>query len=113
MSKLKPILPVVYFSHPPNNNTVFGFWSQMDDILNRSGMSSNGWPGLPERPRGPEEEGLMIAVRDLSNMPETAQRFREALEVANIHMRLIEMPKGMVGDSVEFVVFIGPRPINR
>jgi hypothetical protein len=54
----------------------------------------------------------MIAVRNPDQMPLAAQKIREAFEIANIHLRPIQLPDNLAGPDREFVVFLGPRPIN-
>ncbi len=59
--KLKPLIRVAYFSKAPNDvGSPYNLWRQFQDVFVRSGIT----PDLrTEEPRGPEEEGLMIAVR--------------------------------------------------
>jgi hypothetical protein len=67
-------------------------------------------------PRGPEEEGIMLEVKDINTIPESAEKFREALEVANIHPTVIEIPNSLSlptdQKNTDFIVFIGPAPIK-
>ena len=110
LPKLKPLIRVAYFSKTPNDlGPPLSLYHQFEDVFIRSGIS----PALiSEDPRGPEEEGLMIAVRNPDQMPLAAQKIREAFEIANIHLRPIQLPDNLAGPDREFVVFLGPRPIN-
>jgi hypothetical protein len=55
----------------------------------------------------------MIAVRDPSNLPESAQKIREAFAVANIEIKPpIKLPEGTGTADIPFFIFIGPRPMR-
>jgi len=109
ISKLKPTLRLAYFSHAPNDLTMWTLWLKLQDVFTRSGIP----PVLiGEDPRGPDEEGLMIAVRNPDQVPLIAQKVREAFEIANINLRPILVPNGLLPPDIEFVVFIGPHPIR-
>jgi hypothetical protein len=107
--KLKPLIKAVVFSRAPSDQNAYSYFLRMHEILTRSGIPSDLRDQLP---RGPEEEGLMIEVRDTKQVPLSAQRMREAFEIANIHLNLIEMPQSYVPLDVDFVIFIGPQPIR-
>jgi hypothetical protein len=107
--KLKPLIKVVIFSRAPSDQNAYAYWLRLHDLLTRSGIPSDLRDQLP---RGPEEEGLMIEVRDTKQVPLSAQRIREAFEIANIHLNIIEMPPNFVPPDVDFVIFIGPQPIR-
>jgi hypothetical protein len=109
LPKLKPASPTVRFSSVPNDNEGYSIWLQFDQIFKRSGIDA---PRLNEIPRGPEEEGLMLAVHDPNNIPLSAQKLREAFAIANIPLRVIVLPEGLVVPQIEFVIFIGPHPIR-
>jgi hypothetical protein len=108
--KLKPLIRIAYFSRAPNDvGPAFSLWLRFQDVFIRSGIP----PALiNEDPRGPEEEGLMIAVRNPTQIPLAAQKLIEAFEIANIRLRPIQMPSGIVPPDIEFVVFLGPPPIR-
>jgi hypothetical protein len=110
--RLKPILPsTVWITVAPAGDTG-SYASQFQEILVRSGIQ----PGLrSQNPRGPEEEGLMLAVRDLDNITTAAQKVREAFEIANIHLKLVRLSDDMkqADSALEFAVFVGPRPVRR
>jgi hypothetical protein len=108
--KLKPYVKIVYFSKAPNDSgTPYQYWLRLLDIFTRSGVPAR---LLAEDPRGPEEEGLMIAVRDVTQIPLSAKKFLDAFEIANIRFRTIKMPDGLATPDIDFVAFIGPPPIN-
>jgi hypothetical protein len=107
--KLKTFIPAFYFSRMPGDYTSNQIFQQFQDALSRSGFAS--LQGLPQTPRDPQEEGLMIAVHDPNNIPLSAQKFREALEVADIHPQIIRVIDG-TSPGIDFVFFVGPKPIN-
>lgn len=109
LPKLKAVLPNMRFSSVPNDNEGYSLWRQFDQLFKRSGIDA---PRIDQNPRGPEEEGFMLAVRDPNNIPFTAQKLREAFAIANIPMKIIVLPDGLVLPQIEFVVFIGPHPIK-
>jgi hypothetical protein len=107
--KLKTLIRVANFSRAPNDNIAYSLWLQYQDVFVRSGVP----PVLMNQdPRGPEEEGLMIAVRNPKDMPVSAQKIIEAFEIANIRLRPIQMPTGLERPDIEFIIFLGPRPIS-
>jgi hypothetical protein len=97
------------FTYPPNNSSSYVIYTQYQDLLVRSGIDVN----VNEQvPRGPEEEGIMLEVKDINIIPESAEKFREALEVANIHPTIIQIPNSLSSINTDFIVFIGPAPIK-
>lgn len=108
-----PKLPLktrrVDFFSVPNDNVGWQYWHQFNDVFQRSGIAA---PRNDQLPRGLDEEGLMLEVRDKSDIPEAAQKLLEAFKIASIEIKLIEAPKAFLGANVEFAVFIGPAPIR-
>ena len=97
------------FTYPPDNNESYVNYTQYKNVLVRSGIDAT----LNQQvPRGPEEEGIMLEVKDINIIPKSAEKFREALEVANIHPTIIEIPNSMSSINADFIVFIGPAPIK-
>jgi hypothetical protein len=109
LSKITFLNSTVMFSSVPNDNTGYAFWRQFNQIFARNGINAT---RMDQFPRGPKEEGLMLEVRDVNNIPLAAERLREAFEVANIPLTVITIPDGIVSPGAEFVVFIGPPPIR-
>lgn len=107
--KLRPFIKKILFTSPPNNNDSYVIFTQYQDVLVRSGIDATLHQQVP---RGPEEEGIMLEVKDTNIIPESAEKFREALEVANIHPTIIEIPNSMSSMNTDFIVFIGPAPIK-
>jgi hypothetical protein len=107
--KLKPLVKAVRFARAPSDSNAYNYFQRMHDVLTRSGIPSDLTDQIP---RGPEEEGLMIEVRDAKQLPVSAQRMLEAFEIANIHLRPIQLPENFVPPDVDFVIFIGPTPIR-
>jgi hypothetical protein len=58
----------------------------------------------------------MLEVKDINAIPESAEKFRDTLEVANIHPKIIEIPDSLPlpadQKNTDFIVFIGPAPIK-
>ena len=107
--KLRPLIKKIFFTLPPNNSYSYVIYTQYQDLLVRSGIDVN----INEQvPRGPEEEGIMLEVKDINIVPESAEKFREALEVANIHPTIIQIPDSLSFINTDFIVFIGPPPIK-
>lgn len=112
--KLKPAPNGIMFSIVPGDVVADGIFRRYQDIFARSGISVG---QFSQTPRGPEEEGMMLAVEDPAHIPASAEKLREAFEVASIHLKLIELPKTVSalafgnGKDYEFLVFIGPAPI--
>jgi hypothetical protein len=109
LPRLRLTTPRIDFFSVPNDNIGWQYWHQFNDAFQRSGIAA---PRSDQLPRGPEEEGLMLEVRDKGNIPEAAQKLLEAFAIANVKIRVIEAPKGLLGSGTEFAVFIGPAPIR-
>jgi hypothetical protein len=112
LPKLKSTMPVVRFYSVPNDNEGYNFWRQFDMVFKRSGMNA---PLDSQIPRGPDEEGLMLEVRDPENLALSAQKIREAFAIANIPLKIIALPENLMlsgPNPIEFGIFIGPRPIR-
>jgi hypothetical protein len=101
--------PIVMFSTMPNDNTGYALWRQFNQIFERCGINT---PRIDQLPHSPKDEGLMLEVRDPNNVPATAEKLREAFDVANISLPVVSLPDHLVSTDVEFVVFIGPPPIR-
>jgi hypothetical protein len=106
-----PKLPTkqVFFFSVPNDNGGWQYWHQFNDVFQRSGISA---PRGDQMPRGPQEEGLMLEVRDKNNIPESAQKMLEAFAMANIDIQVIDAPKDFLNPAWYFAIFIGPAPIR-
>jgi hypothetical protein len=111
LPKLKEILPVVKFMRMRDDNDAWAYWSRFHDLFSRSGIDS---PLIGDQtPQGPEQEGLMIEVRDPPNLPPSAQKLVEAFEIANIRLKPVKLPTNFMTDpNTPFLIFVGPRPIR-
>ena len=109
--KLRPENGRILFSHAPMDNEAYIVWTAYRDLLSKSGISS---VIVDQLPRGTDEEGLMIEVRDTSKIPDSAQRTIEAFEIADIHLKPINAPDKFFDNfgAGEFAIFIGPKPIR-
>jgi hypothetical protein len=105
--KIKPFIRIriVQIAVAPKDYEAAALREQFSDILTRVGL-----PMAPMQrdPRGLIDEGMAIGVRDPSNPPRDAEKFREALAVANIEVPLVKWDQG----SDTFIFFIWPRPFN-
>jgi hypothetical protein len=109
LPKLKPYVKNVWLSSASSDSQAGAYLIPLMQVLDRSGLS---FGTFTQSPRDPSEEGLMLAVPDISNPSIGAQKVREAFEVANIHLRLIALPDSLKSPDRDFVIFIGPRPIK-
>lgn len=82
---------------------------QFQDILRRSGIP---WRRVNQQPRDPSEEGVMLEVPDLAQIPTSAQKIREAFEIASIPYKMTELPAQFLNPNPDVVIFVGPRPIR-
>jgi hypothetical protein len=109
LSKLKSEIPLLYLMAPPNDSEANNYRFAFTQFLSRTGVK---WIEQSETPTGPDDVGIMIAVRDPKNLPVSAQKLQEAFEVADIHIGIIEMPQNYANaPSIEFLLFFGPRPL--
>jgi hypothetical protein len=76
-TKLQERIPIIYFAKVLGDNTSNSVQAQMEDIFRRSGIGNV--QRISQSPRGLAEEGLMISVHDLNNIPIIAQKVREAI----------------------------------
>jgi hypothetical protein len=105
-AKLKPLLSSIMITVPPRDNEAWTLRKQFDDILLRAGISVEWGEQVPS---GIDDVGLKIAVPDPQNPPAEAERFREALAVANIPATYTTP---VVYPDRRFVFYIAPRPLN-
>jgi hypothetical protein len=103
--KIKSIVPTFMITAPPRDNEAWQYREQFHTIFTRAGIVINYGEQFP---RGLDEVGIMLGVKDIKNIPFQAQKVREMLEVANIHVNLISP---VVYPQMDFVLFIGPQPM--
>jgi hypothetical protein len=109
LAKLKGDIPNVYLSAPPGDVEAENYRFQLTQFLSRTGIS---WNNISETPASPDDTGLMIAVRDPENIPNIAQKVREAFEVADIHVGVTKMPAPYDAvPQIDLLLFFGPRPL--
>ena len=104
-SKLNGVLSNISIRIPVNDNEAWAYRRQFQDILVRAGITNE--EGI-QAPRGLDDVGLIINVPNSNHIAPSAQKLIEALEVANIHPLVKELP----GMSQDFVWFIAPRPLQ-
>jgi len=109
LPKIKTLVPAVYFTMMQNDFGANNFILQFEDLFRRSGFTN--LQRGNQTPRGPDEEGLMIAVHDRNNIPVAAQKVMEAFEIADIPYKVIRIADGTSPD-IQFSIFVGPRPIR-
>jgi hypothetical protein len=107
--KIKSLIPNLRITTPPRDNEPYVYRRQFDELFTRVGINvAYG----DETPRGLDEEGVMIAAKDVNNLSKPAQKVREMFELASIPTKIISLPSTFDGQDfgLGFVLFIGPRP---
>jgi hypothetical protein len=102
---LRPVMSSVNVAYARDDMETLGIAQQYVRLFERSGLPSN---IIPIFPSGPEQEGLVILVADTANIPTSVTKFREALDIANIHTTLMAVngKNRLYGD--DFVFFVAP-----
>ena len=81
-------------------------------LLVRSGITPSLFSLVP---RGPEDQGFIIAVLENVPVPESAQKFLEMLEVADIHAKIVPGNWGQIHseatNSPQFIFYAAPAPL--
>jgi hypothetical protein len=106
-AKLKDVMPRIAIAVPPRDNEPYRLRMQFDNILLRVGIVVD-W--VERVPHGLDDVDFMLLVKDTNDIPAAAERFREALAVANINLTLAS-PVDTSNPS-EWAFFIAPRPLN-
>ena len=91
LPKLKPYAPVVNIASTVSDNESCSIARQYSNLLIRSGIKPDEFQLIP---RGPEDQGLLILVPSVNNIPEAASKFQQALAIADISHRLSKVKKG-------------------
>jgi hypothetical protein len=111
LPRLRPIQSTITFSLDQSDNEPLSLYRQYHEIFTRSGLFHQ---MLYQLPRGPEDVGTMIEVRDIRNVPAEAQKLREAFDVASIYMPIVQMPDDFAKayPVLAYAIYIGPAPIH-
>jgi hypothetical protein len=111
LPKLRPIQSTVFFSCDQSDGEPLNLFGRYHEIFTRSGLSNQ---LLYQLPRGPEDVGMMIEVRDIKDIPDDAQKLREAFDVASIRMPIVQMPNNFAKENqaLAYAIYIGPAPIH-
>lgn len=111
LAKDKGIIPIVVMCTAPNDLEAQTIMRQFFPIFSRSGIP---YSECQQDPRGPDEEGFLLEIESINNIPAPAQKLMEAFQIANIPLKLIEAPAGRVNpnDKSGFVFYIAPRPLK-
>lgn len=97
----------VFLASTPSDFETGSVIGQYPPLLVRSGIE----PSMGSiKPRGPEDQGLIIAVAENSPIPEAAKRFQQILEVADIHVRIVAGNWVNVGPGY-FIFWAAPAPL--
>jgi hypothetical protein len=103
-AKLKDELASLLVTYTPTDNESLNYANQLQRILIRSGIQAQ----LTDQfPRGPEEEGVMIAVQSPESPPAVAYNLRTVLEIADIHTTFIKVPPRY--GQTPIILFVGPQ----
>jgi hypothetical protein len=108
LPNIRPLLPSIILASTNENSETFGVSMGYQDVFSRSGIT-------PQRqylyPRGPQDQGILILVHDINNVPKAAEKLREVLEIANIHPKIVDGTT-YVGDNSQIILFIAPAPVT-
>lgn len=105
-ARMKDELPALIIAYTQSDNESLQYANQLQRILIRAGIQVD---LAVQFPRGPEEDGVMIAVQDPSSPNKTAQRLRTILEVAEIQTKFIRTAPAFGPNPI--MLFIGPLPL--
>src|SRR6202022_3538038 len=86
--KIKTLIPQITISVPLRDNEAWQYRKQFDEVFLRVGIVPE-W--IEHQPRGLDEEGVIIAAKNVKHLTEGAQRFREMLEIADIHTKIVQI----------------------
>ena len=104
LTQLKPLLPevkILYAGYP----NMIGYARALGDVFGRAGIS----PLLqPQKTEGPDQTGIMIAVGDLNNLSENANRIAEVFRLNGLRPKIVKLP---VDVKTDFAIFIGPNQL--
>jgi hypothetical protein len=111
LPKLKQYLSQMIVCYTPTDMDTFGVLGQYMPLLARSGINPI------ERqmsPRGPEDQGLIIAVPENKQIPQSALAFQQILRIADISAKIVPFNPGVIPQErgSEFAFFVAPAPIN-
>lgn len=110
LAKDKGVIPFVHICTTPNDLEAQTIMRQFFPILSRSGIP---YGDCQLAPSGPDEEGFLLEVASINNIPPPAQKFREALEIANIPLKVAQAPDGHIpNDNSGFLFYIAPKPLR-
>lgn len=84
--------------------------NQFFGLFQRSGIGAN---LITEIPSGPEEEGLVIEVKDKSKIPEPIKQLLNVLEMTGVHATVKDAknPSSIANDNY-FVLFVAPAHVD-
>jgi hypothetical protein len=106
LDRIKSLIREVTIGITPHDTEVVMLRMQFEEILRRVGI---GVVLGEQYPRGLDDVGIMLAVKDVTKPPIEAQKFMEALTVANISARYTDYD---LNPNRPFTLFIAPRPLN-
>jgi hypothetical protein len=111
-TKLKPVVSDIFVAHVNGDRESETFAHEFADAFRRSGiLPIYGWTNAPD---GPDQVGVIIAVRDSSAVPYEATRLFDALRAVGIEGTIQPFPKSGLEprDQVKnFAIYIAPRPL--
>jgi hypothetical protein len=94
----------LYIAVTPGDIEAGSYRRQFMSALTRAGVRSRDMAASPE---GPQDIGVMIVVRDITQPPPMAEELRRILEIIGVSARYVEKPRA----EKNFYLYIGPKPI--
>jgi hypothetical protein len=106
LPKLRPYMKNIPIGWVDNDGETLSMARQYESLFLKSGIVAT---LFTQPPSGPEDEGLIIGVKDKSQVPEAAQKLMEAFAIADIHPVLHDdLNSVYVRDKANFILFVAP-----
>jgi hypothetical protein len=107
---LRPFMKTAFIAYTNNDMETLSVADQYVRSFERSGIVP---AKLIMDPSGPEDEGLLIFVKDKSAIPIAAQKLMEIFAIADIHPVVRDdRSADLVRFGVEFIFFVAPAHID-
>jgi hypothetical protein len=79
------------------------------EAFDRAGLKYE--QGVTQRPKGPQQTGVMISVRDPEHPPPAVRKIQSILRDAGITAPIVPLPQELADLPTDFTVFVGPNPL--
>jgi hypothetical protein len=108
-SEATDVVPKIFLS---SSTDVRGEANQyMRDFMETLVRAGTKFETLNQTPKGPQQTGVMISVRDPENPPPSAQKTQSILRDAGITAPIVSLPTELNNLSTGFTLFVGPNPL--